>query len=360
MAETTGFENAFMIGREAVGRGAPPLFLPDIGTFFGQDIDLALWMVEKLVSQGIRTVKGEILHSAEICLRDGGSIIYLDADGAEVREPYRALIERKVVPLDDYARIFSRIRDAGGQIVVSLYDREGADFAVEMGVAALKIATSNITHAPLIEDLAGRGLPLVLDTGGSTMEEISRAVGWIHQAGCRELVVEHSPPAPPASVRGHNLRFMQTLGSTFGVPFGLSDHHAGDEMMLAAVALGASVIETGVYPNAGQSDQDVAHAVHIDGVGRLVRRIHQVWSALGDGVRHLPADRIIKPSRMGLVANRPLQPGDRVTEPGVGFAFPCRGIPAEEWPRVRGWRMRTTVASGEPILWDQVKPPDAT
>jgi sialic acid synthase SpsE len=346
----------FRIGKHEVFPGAVPLLLPDIGTFFNQDMNLATEMIYALGDLGLPVIKGEILHTPEICLPDSGDEVFWGhVSGKEKREHYRSLIERKVLPLSSYEKLFRRCFELGMDVVVSVYDFEGARFAKDIGVAALKIASSNITHQPLIEYVAGLGLPVIIDTGHSTLEEIARAVDWARDAGQESLIVEHSPLAPPNEVGQQNLRFMSTLGNTFAVPFGLSDHHDGDEMLYAAAALGASVIEKGVRPEGLGDEQDAAHALSINQVKVVYSKIQNIHAAMGSGVRTLRRNREKYRSRMGLIARRDLNVGDRISLDTVSFAFPARGIMVEHWREVVGWSLTTPIRAGEAVGWQDIR-----
>lgn len=347
-------QTSFRIGRHDIGTGAAPVFLPDIGTFFNDDTSLAVAMIDALADAGITMLKGEVLHDASICLDDDTTVTYADRDGTVQSERYRDLIERKVVPLNAYETIFAHARNRGMDIVVSVYDRKGLDFSVDIGVVAVKVATSNIVHRPLIELMAHTGLPVLVDTGDSSLEEIDRAIAWLRDAGGERIIVEHSPYPPPVPITRHDLRFMVTLGDCLGLPFGLSDHHTGEEMLYAATALGACVLEKGVCPDGLRREQDVAHSLSVSDVPRVVQGCRAIHQALGRPVRTLARTRPKKTSRMGLVAARDLAPGDQVTLESVGFAFPAVGIPVENWELVDGKHMAQRVAAGVPIGWRDV------
>lgn len=344
----------FTIGGHRVGNSAEPLFLPDIGTYFNSDTGLAIALIDMLADAGVSLLKGEVLHDASICLNDDTMVSYADRDGVVRSERYRDLIERKVVPLKSYETVFGHARDRGMDIVVSVYDRKGLDFGVDIGIAAVKIATSNIVHRPLMEQMAQTGLPVLIDTGDSSLEEVDRAVAWIRDAGGTRMIVEHSPYPPPAPVARHDLRFMVTLGKCLGLPFGLSDHHAGEEILYAATALGACVLEKGVCPDELRNEQDVAHALPVSDVRRVMQSCVTIHQALGRSVRPLVRARPKKASRMGLVAARDLSPGDRIAADSVGFAFPAKGIAVENWEIVEGKTVTNHVGEGAPIVWGDV------
>jgi len=348
------------LGATPVGPSHPPVFLAEIGTLFNQDIERAQTLVERIraareeVAGTPIVLKGEILHTADICLDDDAVENYYSRTGEHRAERYREVIERKVVPLDQYRAIFGLCPDL--PFVVSVYDVEGADFAAEIGAVALKIASSNITHVPLIRHAAGLGLPLLIDTGRSTLAEIERAVSTARTAGCTQLIVEHSPDGHPALPRNHNLRMLQTLAATFDVPVGLSDHHAGEEMLYLSVALGASLVEKGVTLDPDALDQDVSHALPLQDLQRVASTLHDCWMALGDEFRDLstPIEKIGSSARMGLVARRDLAPGDPVDLEHVTFAFPKKGIGAEEWDEARGMEVAMDLPKGAVITWQDL------
>jgi len=345
----------FKIDSHIIGTGFPPLFLPDVGTFFNQDVRLAKEIIDQLFDAGIRIVKGELLHSAEICLKEAGDEAYLGRkSGKLVTEDYRALIERKVVSLDSYEELITYASGKGVSLVMSVYDKDGVDFALSNGISALKASSSNITHQPLIEDIANSGLPLILDTGHSTLEEAARAVSWAHDADVTGLVIQHSPLPPPAHTNQHNLKFMQTLGGALGVPYGLSDHHRSEEMLYAATAMGASILEKGVCPDELGDEQDGVHALALSKVGEVTEKIKNISMAMGNGVRHLRQDRPKYKSRMGLIAKHDLAPGDCIDRNNVTFAFPAKGIGTEYWSLVQGKKLVAARKQGTVISWDHV------
>ena len=353
--ENASAQGCIDLGGRLIGPGSPTLFLPDIGTFFNHDAALAIAMIARLKDAGAEIVKGEILHDPNICLSDDTEEVYFSlGQRRAVAERYRDLIERKVLPLSTYERIFKECKTAGLPFVLSVYDFAGAEFARDIGAAGLKIASSNVVHEPLIRYVARLGLPVFIDTGRTTFSEIARAVDWARDAGATELIMEHSPPPPPAPVEEQNLRVIQTFEAAFGCPVGLSDHHSGVEMLYGAVALGACVVEKGICANARLDDQDVSHALAIERFAEVNHTCQLIHKGLGTG--QMPRVRGKKTSRMCLTAGSDLAPGGRLSLEATNFAFPAKGIPVECWELVQGWRLRRAVAKGTPITWADVEP----
>jgi N,N'-diacetyllegionaminate synthase len=350
---------ALRVGRHAIDGPEPPLFLPDIDVYFHGDVERGLLLLESLKAAGCSVVKGALIHDLDICYRGSVLATFFDPARGMVQEPYREVLRRHLLPLASAARLYARARELDLDVVLTVYDFQGADAAVDFGACALKVASSNVTHAPLIRYVAGKGLPVFLDTGRSTLEEISRAVTWAREAGASQIVVQHSPEGPPAPLERQHLRMLGTLRSMFACPVGLSDHHAGHEMILAAVALGASVVEKGVCDDAAGGDIDLAHAARVGEVAGILAGIGKVWRAVREPVRDLPPGRPRPADRMALAARTDLGPGSRVGLETTTFvlAAPAEAIPVERWDLVSGWTIRRPVKAGEALTWGALEPP---
>lgn len=347
---------SFLIDRLRVDDNEPPLFFPDIGTFFNQDMAQAESLVRRLHAGGASLIKGEILHDADIALDDSTTEVYLGNDGTARQERNRELIERKVVPFSSYEKLFGLCQSLDMGFLLSVYDFRGAEFARDIGASALKVASSNIVHRPLIEYIARLGLPIIIDTGKSSLEEIARAVQWAEDAGASAIMVQHSPEAPPSPLTNHNLRMLPALRQVFDRPVGLSDHHAGEEMLYAAVALGAHAVEKGIIPDDMCEDQDVFHALPVSMFEEVYAKCRRIQIALGVNMRYLLRDSKKHPYRMGLVASKDMLPGGVLSLSNVRFAFPAKGIPVEHWDLVKGWRVRCELTGGQVIRWQDVEP----
>lgn len=360
-------DETITLGGFPLDRFNPPVFLAEIGGFFGQDLQLAKEMIERIIACGRdvpdqpMVLKTEILHDPDVCLPGPTMETYASKAGDVAQENYRSLIERKVLPLPHYATLFEICRDAGTPFITSVYDFEGADFAVEQGVSALKIASGNIVHIPLIRHCAklcaDRNLPLLIDTGRASLAEVDRAVTTARASGAA-VVVEHSPDGHPALPKAHNLRIMQTYKQAFGCPVGLSDHHTGLEMIYMAVALGAELIEKGVHVAPDDLDIDISHTMDMADLTRVLQSVHDCWLAMG--MAHRDRSKQIEgvigtSQRACLVAARNLAPGDGIDLQTVRFAWPCEGVPVEHWDLVNGWRVVNTVTVGRPITWSDIQ-----
>ena len=203
------------IGNVKIGDKFPPVFFAEIGTFFNQDIKKAKLLINKIVKIRNKSstpiiLKTEVLHNPDICLRGSASEIYFSKKGKKKVENLRELIERKVISLEKYKKIFDFCKNLKIPTVASVYDEEGAQFASE-NVDALKIASPNIIHHPLLEYASKLNVPIIIDTGRAELFEIKEAVKILKKNKVRDVIIEHSPDGHPSHPIDHNLKTIQTF-----------------------------------------------------------------------------------------------------------------------------------------------------
>jgi sialic acid synthase SpsE len=339
------------IGARVFGENTPPQFWPDIDVYFRGDLSQAFHLVDRIAEAGGQYLKGAVLHRESLCLKSGREVSYFNKISGElVTDLYENVIARHVVPLEILRKVMEHARDAGLQLVLSVYDGEGIDFARDVGALALKVPSSNITHQALIEEVAITGLPIVLDTGRSRFFEIERAVEWVRQQGAdQRLIIQHSPPGPPAAASLFHLRMMPHLGKVFSCPIGLSDHHQGLNMIPLAVALGACVIEKGLVFSDADVDIDVAHALPLSRLKEALDLLGESWNALG---KELRPDEEVPPypvDRMCIIAAKDIQAGQTIDRTMIDYAFPPLGIGVEHLDAVVGATALTLIEAGKPL-----------
>lgn len=341
------------IGAVPVGDGHPAVFMAEIGTFFNQDVDLGCAYLEAAVAAGVKVLKSEILHDPEVCLRSAPlDTRYNTAQGQKV-ERYRALIERKVVPLDGYRKMIRKTVELGVPFVASVYDFAGVDLMAECGGAAIKIARHNIDHLPLIAYSAQTGLPVIFDAGLVYLDEIALAVRTARQNGRGGVIINHHPGANPAGPELQNLRMIATYKAAFGCPAGLTCHYRGGDMLAPAVTAGANLVEKGVVDDPDRAEQDLVSAVRLSELPAILRRFNDASVALGSGTFQPSEPRDLS-TRKGLVAARDLPAGEPLAPGNVRFAWPPLGIPVVRWAEVNGKPAARFIPEGQPIGWSDI------
>jgi N-acetylneuraminate synthase/sialic acid synthase len=267
---------------------------------------------------------------------------------------------REVLELgaDEWIELRRYARELQIGFVVAAFDPPSADFCAELDITAFKFASGDLLNVPFLRYVATFGKPLLLSTGGGTMEDIDRAVEAILPLNS-QLCVLHCTASYPADTEDLNLRVIETLRERYpDLVIGLSDHQNGIAMALVAYMLGARVFEKHFTLNHAWKGSDHAYSLMPEGMRRLVRDLHRVPVALGDGVkRRLPSEE--RPlTKMGkkLVAARDL-PAGHVLAPGdLEAKSPADGgLPPYELDRLLGGRLLRPLAFEEEVALEDVE-----
>ena len=342
------------LGKIKIGEKHPPIFLPDIGTFFNKDLNLAKKLIKKLIISGAEVIKGEVLHDPRIVINSSFMEPYLINKGKIYKEKMKKIIDRKFISLSKYEKIFSFCNSKKIPFVLSVYDFEGANFAYDIGACGIKIASSNLLHKPLIEHVIKFNIPIFLDTGKASMNEIVRSVGWFKKKGFNKLHIQHSPYPPPSPIFKHDLNMIKTFKKKFKLSVGLSDHHKTEEMLYAAIALGASTIEKGIISNEIKNDIDVFHALNVDNFKIVNQKCKNIFFALGKYERNLKKKDPRHSFRMCITSNAFLKKNTRITLNNINFAFPNFGISVENTDKILGKKIKRDIKKNAPIKWSDI------
>ena len=234
------------------------------------------------------------------------------------------------------------------------FDEESADLLEELGVPVFKIASGEITNLPFLEWIARKGKPIILSTGMSYLSEVDEAVRVIRDAGCDQFALLHCVSSYPAEPADANLRAVQTLAAAFQVPIGYSDHTLGIEMPLAAVALGARVIEKHLTLDRSLTGPDHRMSLSPAEFAAMVRAIRKVEIALGDGrKRPVPAEEDVRrAARRSLVAACDIPAGARIERQMVTAKRPGTGLAPGLTEQVVGRVAKRHIASQEAFDWE--------
>lgn len=280
------------IGEREVGAGAPVYVIAEIGINHNGDLDLARQMIDAAAAAGCDAVKFQ-KRTPELCVppdqRDieretpWGTMTYLD---------YRYRVEFGVA---EYDAIDAQCRALGIDWFASPWDEPSVEFLEAYSPVTYKVASASITDQGLLSALRATGRPVIMSTGMSTAEEIATAVGALDRSN---LVLAHATSTYPCKPEELNLRMIHTLAEQYEVPVGYSGHETGLATTVAAVAMGACLVERHITLDRSMWGTDQAASVEVGGLNRLVRDIRAVEIAMGDGVKRVYESEL--PSRSKL------------------------------------------------------------
>jgi sialic acid synthase SpsE len=321
--------------------GSVPLFIAEIGNNHNGDRRLAEAMVDQALESGADYLKFQIYNTDRFIAREN---------------PYFDDFIRESLSFDDFRELKRYVERRRGKFLATPFDQDSIDLLSELDVDAIKISSGDMSNFQLLEGAAALGKPLIVSTGGASLDEIRRSASFLDRLNSFYCVL-HCVISYPASFEELNLRFIQTLARSLRCPVGFSDHSPGIEASLAAVALGAEVIEKHFTIDLKLPGGDNEISVLPDQFRRLVTEGRNIHRALGGGKRHLSEnERKMKTLvRRVIFAKRDIGKGQIIRAEDLIALRPDRpgaGLDAEEYPRLLGATARRPVSAGEAIPED--------
>lgn len=340
-----------LAGRQ-VGPGQPCLIIAEAGVNHNGDLATALRLVDTARACGADAVKFQTFRSEALLSRDAPKSAYQKAT-TSVRESQLAMLQRLELSESAHRKLVARAKQRRIVFLSSPFDEASADLLRGLGVPAFKIASGEITNLPFLAHVARLGRPVLLSTGMSTLAEVERAVRMFELARNDRLVLLHCVTSYPAPAAEINLRALETLRRAFGLPVGYSDHSMGSEVAVAAVALGACVLEKHFTLSRRMKGPDHAASAEPSELAGLVRAVRNVEAALGDGVkRPMPSERENRVTgRVSLVAAATIPAGTLVTADLVCVKRPGTGLAPYLLEAVLGRRVRVDVPRDTVLQW---------
>jgi pseudaminic acid synthase len=337
-----------------IGEAEPPFVIAELSGNHNQSLDRAFTIVEAAAKAGAHAMKLQTytadtmtldLRSDDFVIRDQGSLW----NGQDL---YR-LYQEAHTPWEWHAPLFERARKLGLVPFSTPFDNSAVDFLESLDVPCYKIASFECTHLPLIRRVAATGKPIVISLGMATLAEADECVRTAREAGAKDIILLKCTSTYPASPVNTNLRTIPHMRQMFGCEVGLSDHTMGTGVAVAAVALGATVIEKHMTLRRADGGVDSEFSLEPEEFAQLTAESLSAWQALGS-VRYGPT-AAEKPSlkfRRSLYAVREIPAGEEITELNTRIIRPGYGLEPKYWDRIQGKRVRNTVPAGTPISWE--------
>jgi sialic acid synthase SpsE len=337
----SGSNKIVEIQGRAVGAGHPAYLIAEIGANHNGDLQAALEMIRQAKQAGADAVKLQSFLADELVIRS---------------HPEYADLKKTEMPREWYEPLVKTARDEGITLFSTATNDTTMGWMEELNFPCYKFASAHITHLPLIRDTARLGKPMIFSTGFATMEEIETAVRSGRQEGNEGIILLHCVSNYPAAPEEMNLRFMDTLRDAFGCPVGFSDHTAGVNVPLAAVALGACVIEKHFTLDKNAEGEDQAISLEPEEFRGLVRAAREVEVSLGSqgkviGEKERQGALM---SRRSLHAACDIEEGAVLTEKMISILRPGDGLPPAELELIMGKVVRRRLKEQEPITWQDL------
>lgn len=329
--------------------------IAEIGVNHDGSLERALELVDLACRAGASAVKFQTFRAEELA-SPGASRVAYQREGDDGSSSQLEMLRRLELSAEDFRAIARHCERRGVEFLSTPFDRSSVHFLVGLGVRRIKIGSGDLNNLPLLEEIGGLGLPVILSTGMAHDEEIEEALVTLDRAGAAEVVLLHCISRYPTPLADLNLSRISWLASRFGRRVGFSDHSRGAGAAGIARSLGATIIEKHFTDSNDLPGPDHAASADPETFREVVDAVRRAELMLGDGSRTLHPDeeearRLVRKS---LVALRDIEPGEVFNEANLAILRPGEGIPPREWSHVLGRRAARSVLAGQPLDWDQV------
>jgi len=337
----------FEINQHKIGPGQPTFVVAEAGVNHNGELSLAKQLVDIAVDAAADAVKFQTFRASQLASSSAAKAGY-QKQTTSPAESQLEMLRRLELSEDAFREIQNYCRARGIIFLSTAFDERCVDFLAELDVPAYKIPSGEITNGPLLQHVAAKGKPVILSTGMATLAEIDQAMRCLNQSGASQIALLQCVSEYPADASMMNLRAMATLRNCFGVPVGLSDHSLGTEVSIAAVALGATIIEKHFTSEKSLPGPDHSASLEPAELKMLVSAIRNVEAAIGDGVKQPTAEELRNAAvvRRSLVAAVDLEVGSSLERSMVAFKRPGTGISVQLLPYLLGRKLRRKVEAG--------------
>jgi N,N'-diacetyllegionaminate synthase len=344
------------VGGRRVGPGEPCFVIAEAGVNHNGEVELARRLVDAAADAGADAVKFQTFRADGVATAAAPKAGY-QLESTDAGESQLEMLRGLELDRDAHAELKERAEERGLVFLSTPFDARSVELLDELGVDAYKIASPDVTNRLLLEDVGSRRRPVFLSTGMAELAEVEAGVSVLRAAGAEEIVVLHCVSEYPAPAAAANLRAMATMAERLGLPVGYSDHTDGEEVALAAVALGAVALEKHLTLDRSLPGPDQRASLEPDELAALVAAVRRVESALGDGIKApTAAERVIAATvRRSLAAADDLPAGALLTRAMLIALRPGTGISPARLDEVVGRRLRRELGRGELIGPDDLE-----
>jgi len=346
--------SSFEICARAIGPDAPPYIVAEMSANHQQDFDRAVRIVQAAHDAGADAVKLQTYTPDTMtidCTNDHFRITGTPWNGRRLYELY----EEAYMPWEWYERLRAVAEECGMHLFSTPFDCSAVDYLERRGAPAYKIASFELTDLPLLRRVARTRKPIMVSTGMGSLAEIREATDTLRAAGCRQLALLKCTSAYPAPAREMHLRTIPHLAETFGVPVGISDHTLEPAVTVAAVAVGACIVERHLTLSRADRGPDAAFSLEPEEFKAMVHAVRTVARALG-AVRYGPTEHEASSvaHRRSLFVVKDMAVGEMFTGENLRCIRPEHGLPPRVLHQVLGRRALCSIARGTPLTWNVV------
>jgi sialic acid synthase SpsE len=344
-------------GDVEIGPGHPPYIIAEVGANHNGDMDLCRRLIDAAAEAGANAAKFQSWTDTSLIAEEEYARNTEYSDKKKHFGSLREMVTAYQLTAEQHRQAQAHCRARGIAFCSSPFSMEEADLLEKLDVPFFKIASMDVVHLSLLRYVARKQRPMVISTGMASLAEIEQAVGTVRAEGNEQIALLHCVSIYPPEYDAVHLRSMATLQEAFDVPVGFSDHTLGTAIPLAAIALGASIIEKHFTLDQEMDGWDHAISANPDQLRTIVSEGRNIFAALGESRRVVgPAEMEKREKfRRSLVAKRKLDRGHVLAEADLDAKRPGTGIAPNEIAHVIGRRLASDVAADQVLHWKHLQ-----
>ena len=343
------------IADKKIGPEQPCFVIAEAGVNHNGDANLAKRLIDAAVEAGADAVKFQTFHADNVVIRCAEKAEYQKHTTSSDESQYD-MITKLEMPDEVFRELSDYAKKRGIIFLSTPFDEESVYLLDQIDVPAFKIPSGEITNFPLLKKIAEEKKPIILSTGMATLGEVENAFYYLKKCGIEDIILLHCTTSYPASIHSVNLRAMETMRCAFQVPVGYSDHTQGLTVPIAAVAVGACVLEKHFTLDRTLPGPDHKASLEPEKLSAMVKAIRNVELARGSGIK-MPneeekANKCI--IRKSLVSAKDILKGAIITEDMIDIKRPGTGIEPKYYSKIIGLKSLRSISKDELIMWHDI------
>jgi N-acetylneuraminate synthase len=344
------------LNQKGLGPNYPCFIIAEAGVNHNGDVSLAKRLIDAASDAGADAVKFQTFKTENLVTVDAQKADYQKQSGSQSATQYE-MLKKLELTTTEFRKLSEYSKKKGVVFLSTGFDEGSIETLARLNVPAFKIPSGEITNFPLLKKITLYKKPVILSTGMATIDEIRDAVLFLKKNECEEIVLLHCTSSYPAPLESVNLRVLNTLRNEFCLPVGYSDHTEGIVIPIAAVALGACIVEKHLTLDRSLPGPDHKASIEPNEFKRMVTAIRNVETALGDGQKKVQLceqdnRRIVRKS---IIASKNITNGSILTEKMLTLKRPGTGIESKYLTNLIGKMAKCDIKKDTVITWDMIE-----
>jgi pseudaminic acid synthase len=342
------------ISKYIISNTSRPFIIAEISSNHNWSLNHTLKLVKKIKEAGADAVKIQTYDENSMTYKSKKSG-FVVKKGLWKNYSLYDLYKSAKTPLNWHNKIFKYAKSLGLIAFSTPFDETSVDFLHKLKIPAYKIASFEIVDHPLIDYIAKKQKPIILSTGMASIKEIYEAVKIIKKNKNNNIVLLHCISNYPSSHKDYNLKMMVKLKKEFNLHIGLSDHSMGEEVALAATALGAKVIEKHVKLKGDKYSQDSKFSMDTEKFENFCKKINLVWQTLGSDNFNLRNDKFSRNLRRSIYVVKDIKKNEQINKYNIKKIRPSDGLHPKNYFKILGKKVKKDILAGSPMKLEYLK-----